>query len=87
MAKDNTKMITGFAKAGITLVILIMMGIFIGGTFESATPDLAADSQWNGTYNTDLIEPATTMNTIFTLVAGIFALVIILAVAKNYGWI
>lgn len=79
--------ITKFGKQGITLVILIMMGIFIGGTFESATPDLGADSQWNSSYNTDLIEPAETMNTIFILVAGIFALVIILAVAKHYGWI
>jgi len=78
---------TKFAKQAITLVILIMMGIFIGGTFESATPDLADDSQWNGSYNTDLIEPATTLNDIFTLIAGIFVLVVLLAVAKYYGWI
>jgi len=84
--KDGINM-TKFAKQGITLVILIMMGIFIGGTFESATPDLADDSQWNGSYNTDLIEPATTLNDIFTLIAGIFVLVVLLAVAKYYGWI
>ncbi len=84
--KDGINM-TKFAKQGITLVILIMMGIFIGGTFESATPDLANDSQWNGSYNTDLIEPATTLNDIFTLIAGIFVLVVLLAVAKYYGWI
>jgi len=84
--KDGINM-TKFAKQGITLVILIMMGIFIGGTFESATPELANDSQWNGSYNTDLIEPATTLNDIFTLIAGIFVLVVLLAVAKYYGWI
>lgn len=79
--------ITKFGKQGITLVILIMMGIFIGGTFESAMPALDADSQWNSSYNTDLIEPADTLNNIFVLVAGIFVLVVLLAVAKYYGWI
>ena len=87
MASKGDVNITSYAKAGITLVILIMMGIFIGGTFESATPTLAADSDFNRTHNTDLISPADTLNNIFTLLAGLFVLVVLLAIAKYYGWI
>ena len=69
---------------GLIVVIAVMQfAPTIGGTIETATPALAVKSGWNGTYNTNLPNPATTYQNNVGLVTLLIT-VIIISVALAY---
>jgi hypothetical protein len=63
MLKDkraNMDMLGSIAIGLLGLVIIFSLVMTIGPKIDETRPsDLAADSDWNATYNTDLVEPAT----------------------------
>jgi len=65
------------AGAGImALVIMLMLLPIVGGQFESSMPALAADSEWNTSYNTDLPTGADAYETLtpFLVIVGLVSL-------------
>ncbi len=65
------------AGAGIlALVLLLALMPVIASQFEDATPPLAADSQWNSSYNTDLPTAADAYTTLtpFLVIVGLVSL-------------
>ena len=38
----------------LVIVTIVILGPTLAGSIEAATPALAADSQWNSTYNTNM---------------------------------
>jgi len=69
------------AGAGILgLVLLLAIMPVIGGQFEQAMPPLAADSQWNASYNTDLPSGADAYETLtpFLVIVGLVSLAMLI---------
>ena len=60
----------GILMAGLLLVVIGQIIPFIGTVMEDATPDMAVDSEWNRTYNTDLPEVSSTWGTLVTVLGG-----------------
>ena len=75
--------VLSIATGLLIFVILIIFAPTIAGAIEDAQPDLAADSDWNKTYNTDLPSGAAvwTQN---VQILGVVVLIISIAVAMYY---
>jgi len=66
------------------LVIIFSLVMTIGPKIDETRPtDLAVDSDWNATYNTDLVEPATLWSDNATFIS-LSAMVIIISVLMFY---
>jgi len=46
--------LVGFSIGALILVVIFAIVPLVGSQVDAATGDLAADSEWNATYNTDL---------------------------------
>ena len=77
-------MLGSVAVAILIVCIVFMLAPTIGGTIENAQPALAADSNWNASYNTDIPTGAgiwtqtspMVVVLIFVILAGIIFLVL-----------
>jgi hypothetical protein len=68
------------------LLIFVILEIFaptIAGTIQQGQPALPADSDWNGSYNTDLPNGANDWTTNIRI-AGVVILIIFVAIAFYY---
>jgi len=74
MALQIDKTFGGILMSGLLLVVIGQIIPFIGTVMEDATPDMAADSEWNKTYNTDLPEVSDTWGTLVTILGGALSL-------------
>jgi len=50
----NMNQLVGSAIGALILVVVFAVVPMVGSQVDDATGDLAADSEWNATYNTDL---------------------------------
>lgn len=71
------------AIGALILIAVFMFVPYVGGTIESSTPDLAADSDWNATNNPDLPNGAETWSTIASLLT-LAAVVIVISIVIMY---
>ena len=46
--------LVGVAASILTIAVFFMLAPMIGGSFENSGPTLAADSDWNESYNADI---------------------------------
>ncbi len=82
--KANMDMLGSIAIGLLGLVIIFSIVMTIGPKIDDTRPtDLAADSDWNSTYNTDLVEPATLWSDNATFIS-LAAMVIIISVLMFY---
>lgn len=82
--RGDMDMLGNIAIGLLGLVIIFSLVMTIGPKIDETRPDdLAADSDWNHTYNTDLIEPATLWSDNATFLS-LSAMVIIISVLMFY---
>jgi hypothetical protein len=82
--KADMDMLGSIAIGLLGLVIIFSLVMTIGPKIDETRPtDLAADSDWNATYNTDLVEPATLWSDNATFIS-LSAMVIIISVLMFY---
>ena len=67
----------------LVIVAIVILGPTLAGSIEGAVPALAADSDWNGTHNTDLPNGSTLWTTNVTI-GGVVILVFFIALAIYY---
>ena len=80
----NMDMLGSIAIGLLGLVIIFSLVMTIGPKIDETRPtDLAGDSDWNATYNTDLVEPATLWSDNATFIS-LSAMVIIISVLMFY---
>lgn len=71
------------AIGAVVLIAVMMFAPVIAGTIEESMPNLAADSQWNSSVNTDLPDTADTWTTISGLLV-LCAIIIVISIAIYY---
>jgi len=80
----NMDMLASVAIGLLGLVIIFSLVMTIGPKIDATRPtDLANDSDWNSTYNTDLVEPATLWSDNATFIS-LSAMVIIISILMFY---
>jgi hypothetical protein len=82
--RGDMDMLGSIAIGLLGLVIIFSLVMTIGPKIDETRPtDLDADSDWNSTYNTDLVEPATLWSDNATFIS-LSAMVIIISVLMFY---
>lgn len=71
------------AIGAVVLIAVMMFAPVIAGTIEESMPNLAEDSQWNASVNTDLPDTADTWTTISGLLV-LCAIIIVISIAIYY---
>ena len=71
------KLAIGGIIMAVVFLVLIMFVPTIMSSVETAQPDLAADSDWNSSFNTDLPDVADTYSSLSSILVAVVIIIIV----------